>query len=261
MPSARLSDRSVIGLLLVALGIMFLLDTTDALGPGVNVVGTYWPALLIAWGVFGFIASRFVLRLWFVIVLIVGIVFLLSNLNLWTWNAGQLWPVILVVVGLALLFGGRAVRRGGRRWWRRRVGGSPERRGRGGWGPRQVIDASGSRRHTGFSGEFRSSHVFGGGREQVTSQGFQGGEVSAIFGGMELDLRGAGLGGGIAVIDATVICGGIDVRVPKDWRVNIQTTALFGGTENKRSQPSPEDARGELTITGTVLCGGIEVKD
>jgi predicted membrane protein len=78
---------------------------------------------------------------------------------------------------------------------------------------------------------------------------------------MELDLRDAGLAGGRAVIDATVICGGLEVRVPKDWRVNIQATTLFGGTENKRSQPSPEDARGELTITGTVLCGGIEVKD
>jgi predicted membrane protein len=95
----------------------------------------------------------------------------------------------------------------------------------------------------------------------VTSQDFQGGEVAAIFGGMELDLRDAGLAGGRAVIDATVICGGIEVRVPKDWRVNIQTTTLFGGTESKRSQPGPEDARGELTITGTVLCGGIEVKD
>jgi hypothetical protein len=259
MPSARLSDRSVIGLLLVALGIMFLLDTTDALGPGINVVGTYWPALLIAWGVWGLITSGFVLRLWYVIVLLIGVIFLLSNLRLWSWDAGQLWPIALVVVGLALLLGGRVVRRGSRRWWGR-WGGESRRRRSGGWGP-QVINAGGSHTHTGSSREFRSSHVFGGGREQVTSQDFSGGEVSAIFGGMELDLRDASLAGGRAVIDATVICGGLEVRVPKDWRVNIQTTTLFGGTERKRSQPSPEDARGELTITGTVLCGGIEVKD
>jgi hypothetical protein len=261
MPSARLSDRSVIGLLLVALGIMFLLDTTNALGPGTSIVGTYWPALLIAWGLWGFIASGFVLRLWSVVVLIIGVIFLLSNLRLWSWDAGQLWPIALVVIGLVLLFGGRAIRRGGRRWWGRRVGEAPAGRGSGGWVPPQVIDTGGSRTRTRSSGEFRSSHVFGGGREQVTSQDFQGGEVAAIFGGMELDLRDAGLARGRAVIDATVICGGIEVRVPKDWRVNIQTTTLFGGTENKRSQPGPEDARGELTITGTVLCGGIEVKD
>jgi predicted membrane protein len=95
----------------------------------------------------------------------------------------------------------------------------------------------------------------------VTSQDFQGGEVSAIFGGMELDLRDAGLAGGTAIIDATVVCGGIELRVPRDWRVNIQTTTLLGGVENKRSQPNASDVKGELTITGAVLCGGIEVKD
>ena len=59
----------------------------------------------------------------------------------------------------------------------------------------------------------------------------------------------------------TVVCGGIELRVPKDWRVNIQTTTLLGGTENKHRQPSDADAKGQLTITGTVVCGGIEVKD
>jgi len=261
MPSARLSDRAVIGLLLVALGIMFLLDTTNALGPGTDIVGTYWPVLLIVWGLFGFIANGFAPRLWMVIVLVVGAIFLLSNLSLWIWDAGQLWPVILVVIGLALLFRGRAVRRGkGRGQWGRGDG-PPESGGHGnGEGP-QVIDAGRSRTYAGSSGDLRSSYFFGGGQERVSAQDFSGGEVSAIFGGLELDLRDAGLAGGRAVIDATVICGGINLRVPKDWRVNIHTTTLFGGTEHKRSQPSPDQVKGELIITGTVLCGGIEVKD
>ena len=95
----------------------------------------------------------------------------------------------------------------------------------------------------------------------MTSQNFQGGQVSAIFGGVELDLRDAVLGSEEAVIEATVVCGGIELRVPKDWRVNIRTTTMFGGAENNRPQPSAADAKGELTITGTVVCGGIEVRD
>jgi predicted membrane protein len=261
MPGARLSDRAVIGLLLIALGIMFLLDTTNALGAGTNIVGTYWPVLLIAWGLAGLVASGFAPRLWMVIVLVVGAIFLLSNLRLLSWNAWQLWPVILVLIGLSFLFGGRAGRRRRRHWQGRQVEGTQEREGQGNGGRPQVIDAGGSRTYAGPSGELRSSYFFGGGQERIATQDFSGGEVSAIFGGLELDLRDASLASGQAVIDATVICGGINLRVPKDWRVNIHTTTLFGGTEHKRPQPSPEDTRGELTVTGTVLCGGIEVKD
>lgn len=78
-----------------------------------------------------------------------------------------------------------------------------------------------------------------------------------------MDLRGAALAGGEAVIDATVVCGGIVLNVPRGWIVNLQTTTLFGGVEDKRLPPSATEniVTGELTVTGMVLCGGIEVKD
>jgi hypothetical protein len=53
----------------------------------------------------------------------------------------------------------------------------------------------------------------------------------------------------------------MELTVPKDWKVNIQATPILGSTENRHRQPSPREATGELTITGTVVCGGIEVKD
>ena len=84
--------------------------------------------------------------------------------------------------------------------------------------------------------------------------------MSAVCGGLELDLRQAGLAGGKATIDATVVCGGIKITVPKDWLVSIQTSTILGGTENKHHQPNPEEAKAELTIIGTIVCGGIEVK-
>jgi hypothetical protein len=53
MTVGGISDRFIIGLLVVALGLMFLLDTTNALGQDTNIVGTYWPALLNGWGDYG----------------------------------------------------------------------------------------------------------------------------------------------------------------------------------------------------------------
>ena len=241
----RLSDRTVIGLVLLALGFMFLVDTTGFWGRDVNVVGDYWPVLLIAWGLWGIVSNGFSLKLWPGILVVVGTVLLLSNLDLWDWGFGQLWPLLLVIIGASMLFGNRSRRR--RRRHRGRSTG-------------QTGDAE-NRESVNTSSELRAASVFGGVKEQVTSQSFQGGQVSAIFGGMELDLREAALGDEEVVIEATVVCGGIELKVPKDWLVNIQTTTLFGGTENNRSQPSAADAKGELTIIGTVVCGGIEVKD
>ena len=249
MRGSRISDRPVIGLLLVGLGVMFLLDTTDVLGPDTSVFGTYWPTLLIVWAVWDYIAGGFEVRLKPVIIGGIGAVFLLSNLDVWALDAGILWPVALVAAGLLVLFGGRK-RRNVRRGSGRTSRPTPES---------VTVGETQDRSDTGS--EVRASHIFGGGKERITSQAFQGGEISAVFGGMELDLREAGLSGGTAVVDANVVCGGIELRVPKDWRVNIQTTTLFGGAEDKRSQPSDSDAKGELTITGTILCGGIEVKD
>jgi predicted membrane protein len=232
---------------------MFLLDSTGVLGPGTNVVGTYWPALLVAWAVWGFFANGLVLRWWQAVVGGVGVIFLLSNLRVWALDAGQLWPVALVAVGLMMIFGRQL-----RRKVRRGAGRAPQRPEES--GPDQFGPDPGAGEPT---SQFRAAHIFGGGKERVTSQAFQGGEISAVFGGMEMDLRGAGLAGGGAVIDVTVVCGGIEIKVPRDWTVNLQTTTLFGGVEDKRLLPGAGESivTSELTITGMVLCGGIEIKD
>lgn len=241
-----MSRRGLAGLLLVVLGVMFLLDTTDVFGDDSRIFATYWPALLIGWGAWGLFLKDGLGRLggrrgqvlFPTIVLVLGAVFLLSSLGVLVLGMGQLWPVILVVLGLWLVFRSRS-RLFGRRANRTRL-----TRGRN------------------ISGDhWEVSYVFGGGKEIITSQEFSGGSVSAIFGGVEIDLREAGLAGGEATIDATAIFGGIELRVPADWRVNLRVTTLLGGTENKRHQPSVAEATGELTITGSVVFGGIQVKE
>jgi len=235
---------------------MFLLDSTNVFGPGVSVVGTYWPALLIAWAVWGFLANGLVLRWWQAVVGGVGVIFLLSNLKVWSLDAGQLWPVALVAVGLLMIFGRQLRRKVGR--GAGRANQRAEEPGPGWPGPGLETGDAGEP-----ASQFRASHIFGGGKERVTSQAFQGGEISAVFGGMEMDLRGAGLAGGRAAIDVTVVCGGIELKVPRDWTVNLQTTTLFGGVEDKRMLAGAGEniVTGELTITGMVLCGGVEIKD
>ena len=60
--------------------------------------------------------------------------------------------------------------------------------------------------------------VLGGGSRGNNSRSFQGGELTAVLGGCDIDLRQAAIDGE-AVIDVFAICGGIEIRVPEDWTI------------------------------------------
>ncbi len=182
------------------------------------------------------------------VILAIGVVFLLAELDIGSWGIGRLWPVILVILGLAVVL--RAGTRGRRRW-------------RSLIGRRNVSNSKGGRERTRARGTDDSEvkAIFGGAEERVTSQEFEYLQVTAIFGGVELDLTGAKIAGDRATVEVTVLFGGVQLRVPPGWRVKVEMTPLLGGVENKHRQPAPGEATGELVVTGTVAFGGITLED
>ncbi len=90
---------------------------------------------------------------------------------------------------------------------------------------------------------------------------FQGGDITAIFGSAELDLRDALLEGESVVLENFVMFGGAEIRVPENWDVRVQATAIFGGIDNKSTPASSEaQNRPVLILSGLVLFGGVEVR-
>ena len=72
------------------------------------------------------------------------------------------------------------------------------------------------------------------------------------------NLQRAGLGDSGATVNVIAIFGGVTIRVPSDWDVNLRTRAVFGAAESKRTPPaSPE---GQLTVTGWCLFGGVAIR-
>jgi len=108
------SKRAFLGALVVAIGVMLLLDTSDALGKDTSIFGTYWPAILIVWGAWRIASRGFRISLGSVILLTLGIGFLLAELGSGSWGFGRLWPVILVFIGLSIIL--RRGRRYNYRW-------------------------------------------------------------------------------------------------------------------------------------------------
>ena len=156
------------------------------------------------------------------IVVVVGLL-ILADQQEWT-DEDLFGPVLLIAIGLVVLSG----------LWSRRV-----------------------------DGEHRESSVamFGGTKIKDRSEHFTHANVSAIFGGATLDLREAHIDRE-ASVDALAMFGGVDVLVPKGWRVSVDGTPILGGCEDKTTGDGelPADAP-VLNVHATAILGGVGVKN
>src|SRR5262249_4671972 len=98
-----------------------------------------------------------------------------------------------------------------------------------------------------------------------------------ILGGCDIDLRNASIAPGtVAVIDCFAFWGGIEIKVPADWTVEVSGIPLLGGFAGTRkgtprivggignlSFPSTQVAPNEkrLQVKGMCIMGGVEVKN
>ena len=104
--------------------------------------------------------------------------------------------------------------------------------------------------------------MFGGGDRMIRSRAFRGGNLTAIMGGFDIDLRDADIAGDAARIEVFVMMGGIDLKVPENWTVVMDVTPFMGGADyNPRNRRAPaEGPQKVLTVSGFVFMGGVEVK-
>lgn len=225
------SATSIIwGLILIGLGIGFLLNTMGIYNFRA-VFTLYWPALLILVSLGELFSRRFAAAfLW----ALLGVFFFVRTLNLATFD---FWPalfsLVLIWIGINVLFRNSV--------WERRSGEFAAEED--------------------FDDKVNATAIFGGVEKKIESQDFKGAAVTAIFGGSKIDLRHAKLSDNGAVIDVVAVFGGAEVIAPKGMPVRIDATALFGGSEDKTDHTPAEKGKKGLIIKGTVLFGGVEVKN
>lgn len=233
MANTNPQQRVVIGAFILIIGLIALIDK-------LNIFESlhffqFWPTVFIAVGILKILHSKGRSSIFIGGGLIfVGVVLTLKhlgllNINLWDW-----WPAILIAVGAYIMFKDK------------------------------VQDGSGSLAFG--SGEVGSSDnssldisvVMGGNKTVSNAQDFKGGDITAVMGGVELDLRGASIQAD-AVLNLWATWGGIVIKVPEDWSIVNRGTALMGAIEDKTM--SPPGATKRLIITGTAIMGGVEIKN
>ncbi len=102
------------------------------------------------------------------------------------------------------------------------------------------------------------SAIFSGNTPDYNNQVFSGCNASAIFGGVELNLRNAIINED-CIINVSAVFGGVDIFVPSNVNVKVSATPIFGGVDNK-TVPLNAANTPTIYINATCAFGGVDVK-
>lgn len=286
-----------VGVLIVAFGIVFLLDQ-EGIVSAHYLYRFFWPALFLFFGLEFLVSCR--CRggrgLCGFLMLAFGLLLLAGALGFVNVGFQTLWPLALIMWGIWIItrsfapdlgLGGRvrdAVRDSVRqkihdsihdnlnegvandanadwrneREWRRR---NPHE-----WADtvkRTIRDTiSDWTGEESTDSEFDYMAIFGGIKQRVTVKNFRGGRLTAVFGGFEVDLTRADIDGQTAVIDASALFGGGEIRVPPGWIVEIRGVAILGGYTDETHQEVSDPATAKrLIVKGIAALGGVVIKN
>jgi len=103
--------------------------------------------------------------------------------------------------------------------------------------------------------------IFSGVQRTILSKNFQGGKISCVFGGAEIDLTQADFSG-TAILRLEAVFGGIKLIVPPHWQVMNEIDGVFHGVDDKRRSPAGayNDINKKLVLKGSAVFGGIEIR-
>ena len=213
------------GVVFIVVGLVLLLEKMGILPSGFGL--HFWPCIFIVIGLVKIVYAGG--RPTGAAIIAVGIFLQLHEIGLIHLNVWDLWPVFIIIAGAAMLWQAIA-------------------------GPESAASTD---------PEFESLYVFGGGDRYVDSKNFKGGSLFAVFGGYKIDLTHAEMEGDRAVINASAVFGGGQIRVPENWQVSAQGAGIFGAYEDKTRhlQPDPTKPSKILVIKGVAMFGGIEIRN
>ena len=207
------------GIVLIVVGILFLGRNMNWWNFSIFFEG-WWTLFLIVPSIISLVRKESMGTSFLILVL--GVLMLLASQNVIDWST--IWkvflPIIIMVVGLLIIFGNRKVK---------------------------------TKKVKGNAKEYVA--IFSG-VDEVINKIENDFKMTAVFGGIELDMRDVTLDSDL-VIDCFTLFGGIDIRLPKDVKVEVNGLPIFGGVENKYR--NNHEAKVTVYINHTTICGGVDL--
>jgi predicted membrane protein len=238
--------RVSFAVVLITIGVLLFLGNLGIFP--IRDVWIFWPAFPIAAGIGKLMSgadSRS--RVLGILLIVFGGFFLLDNLGwirLRTHDDSWLIALILIGVGLAALTFRQSPRMFKGRHappfaWQR-----PQRR-------------------PNYEHMINDFVMFGALKRKLETFDFRGGELTTIFGNIEMDLRRALITPEIrsVVINVMTVFGATKLRVPQNWRVIVSGAGILGNFEDKTIPPNTGPDAPTLIIAGFSIFGSVEIED
>jgi predicted membrane protein len=222
----------LLGIVLIAGGTLVLLANLGKL-PFELDLHHWWPLILIGLGVFHLYNNRNIFDFSGLFLILLGVVFMLATLDRIGWgDVWRFWPAVLILLGVSIIF------------------------------RRHPLPLALSGRSVAGSGDstVQVTNILSGTERRINSQEFKGGDVHNILGGTKIDLLEAKLAAGDWLLTVSTILGGVEILVPRDWRIEVQPNNMLGGVDN-RTRQAPAASGGKLVIKASALLGGIDIKN
>jgi len=225
--------KILIGIFIIILGGALLMEN---MGYYLDFnIWDFWPAILIFVGIGQVMQPRETRQsLTGALLIFVGSVILLNNLDVVDLNFSDIWPFILIMIGFLIL--------------------------RHSFGKHNYDPSS--------SDYINLALILGGGDNSFITDNFKGGKITDIMGGGTVDLREAKIKEDVIEIETFAFWGGIEIRVPHNWHVNMKGIPFMGAMENKTSTSDLQKNGSDLPqkgkrviITGMAIMGGVEIKN
>lgn len=220
----------ILGVVLVFLGVAIGLKTTGIINFDLFFDG-WWTLLIIIPSIVSLFESQS--RKGGIIGLVIGVALLLACQDILSFDIVRklALPVVIVLLGLMLIF--------------KDAFNSAARK------VAKKLKEQGVNKEE-YCATFSSSKI------NLINQPLKNAELTAVFGGIDCDTRGAVITQD-AVISVCSIFGGVDIIVPDNVNVKISSTSIFGGVSDKRLNKTNNNAF-TIYINATCLFGGCDIK-
>jgi len=221
----KLKPNSIVGIFIIIIGSLFLLKNFGVLPQE------------FFWKIFG----------WQAIIILIGIIFYFNSnksigvtlivLGILSWIP-DIWPVLIIALGVFVIIKNKT----------NYFSNAKAENSSDIYDPNQMIN---------------DVSIFGGAKKSYQIDNFKGGNITAIFGGSEIDLSDCTLADGSNKLDIFFLFGGSNIKVPSTWKVLIEVTPILGAFSDRRimQQSQVFDNSKILIISGVTIFGGGELKN
>lgn len=258
MNNHKSNGRKFLGILLIALGLIFFGNNLDLFDFDIAYHLFRWQNILILIGLITLVNSRRSFT-GYILILIGGGSLIANYYDYSLWEIfDNYWPIILIAIGFYIIYRrGEGTKKKNHKW---------------------CSDQDQAKEYHNCSFKDHGGHnysysevsddnidittVFSAQKILIKSQQFSGGKTTSVFGGVELDLRDAKLAPGNNVIDSFTLFGATEVLVPYEWKLSVNVVVLFGGVDDQRhgrTENIPNEGP-TLVLKGLTLFGGTEIK-